>query len=154
MAIASVNPATGEVLRTFEALHDAAIDAALARSERALRVNRARGFHERGIRMRQTAEILEKRQNELGRLITTEMGKPVKAAVAEVAKCANTCRYYAEHAEGYLADEHVKTEAQEPFVRYERRGTSRPRIPRNVPFWPVFRLAAPAVIAGNVALLK
>jgi succinate-semialdehyde dehydrogenase/glutarate-semialdehyde dehydrogenase len=79
MAIASVNPATGEVLRTFEALQDAAIDAAIARSERALRVNRARGFRERGIRMKQTAELLEKRQNELGRLITMEMGKPVKA---------------------------------------------------------------------------
>lgn len=154
MAIASVNPATGEVLRTFEALQDAAIDAAIARSERALRVNRARGFHERGIRMRQTAEILEKRQNELGRLITMEMGKPVKAAVAEVAKCANTCRYYAEHAEGYLADEHVKTEAQETFIRYEPMGTILAVMPWNFPFWQVFRFAAPALMAGNVALLK
>src|SRR5216684_3173347 len=154
MAIASVNPATGEVLRTFEALHDAAIDAALARSERALRVNRARGFHERGIRMRQTAEILEKRQNELGRLITTEMGKPVKAAVAEVAKCANTCRYYAEHAEGYLADEHVTTEAEETFIRYEPMGTILAVMPWNFPFWQVFRFAAPALMAGNVAVLK
>jgi succinate-semialdehyde dehydrogenase/glutarate-semialdehyde dehydrogenase len=154
MAIASVNPATGEVLRTFEALHDAAIDAAIARSERALRVNRARGFHERGIRMRETAEILEKRQNELGRLLTMEMGKPVKAAVAEVAKCANTCRYYAEHAEGYLADEHVKTEAKETFIRYEPMGTILAVMPWNFPFWQVFRFAAPALMAGNVALLK
>ncbi len=154
MAIASVNPATGEVLRTFEALHDAAIDAAIARSERALRVNRARGFHERGIRMRKTAEILEKRQNELGRLLTMEMGKPVKAAVAEVAKCANTCRYYAEHAEGYLADEHVKTEAQETFIRYEPMGTILAVMPWNFPFWQVFRFAAPSLMAGNVALLK
>ncbi|HXA19993.1 MAG TPA: NAD-dependent succinate-semialdehyde dehydrogenase [Thermoanaerobaculia bacterium] len=154
MAIASVNPATGEVLRSFEALHDAAIDAAIARSERALRVNRARGFHERGIRMRMTAEILEKRQGELGRLITMEMGKPVKAAVAEVAKCANTCRYYAEHAEGYLADEHVKTEAQETFIRYEPMGTILAVMPWNFPFWQVFRFAAPALMAGNVALLK
>ncbi len=154
MAIASVNPATGEVLRTFEALHDAAIDAALARSERAVRVNRARSFHERGIRMRKTAEILEKRQNELGRLLTMEMGKPVKAAVAEVAKCANTCRYYADHAEGYLADEHVKTEAQETFIRYEPMGTILAVMPWNFPFWQVFRFAAPALMAGNVALLK
>ncbi len=154
MAIASVNPATGEVLRTFEALHDAAIDAAIARSERALRVNRARGFRERGIRMQKTAEILEKRQGELGRLITMEMGKPVKAAVAEVAKCASTCRYYAEHAEGYLADEHVKTEAQETFIRYEPMGTILAVMPWNFPFWQVFRFAAPALMAGNVALLK
>ena len=154
MAIASVNPATGEVIRTFEALQDAAIDAAIARSERALRVNRARGFHERGIRMRKTAEILENRQTELGRLMTTEMGKPVKAAVAEVVKCANTCRYYAEHAEGYLADEHVKTEAQETFIRYEPMGTILAVMPWNFPFWQVFRFAAPALMAGNVALLK
>jgi len=154
MAIASVNPATGEVIRTFEALQDAAIDAAIARSERALRVNRTRGFHERGIRMRKTAEILEKRQNELGRLMTMEMGKPVKAAIAEVAKCANTCRYYAEHAERYLADEHVKTEAQETLIRYEPMGTILAVMPWNFPFWQVFRFAAPALMAGNVALLK
>jgi len=154
MAIASINPATGEKLRTFEALDDAAIESALARSASALRVNRARGFHERGIRMRKTAEILENRKNDLGRLITIEMGKPVKAAVAEVAKCANACRYYAEHAEGYLADEHVKTEAQETFIRYEPMGTILAVMPWNFPFWQVFRFAAPALMAGNVALLK
>jgi len=154
MAIASINPATGEKLRTFEALDDAAIDAAIERSASALRVNRARGFHERGIRMRKTAEILESRKNDLGRLITIEMGKPVKAAVAEVAKCANACRYYAEHAEGYLADEHVKTEAQETFIRYEPLGTILAVMPWNFPFWQVFRFAAPALMAGNVALLK
>jgi succinate-semialdehyde dehydrogenase/glutarate-semialdehyde dehydrogenase len=154
MAIASINPATGEKLRTFDALDDAAIDAAIGRSVSALRVNRARGFHERGIRMRKTAEILETRKNDLGRLITIEMGKPVKAAVAEVAKCANACRYYAEHAEGYLADEHVKTEAQETFIRYEPMGTILAVMPWNFPFWQVFRFAAPALMAGNVALLK
>jgi succinate-semialdehyde dehydrogenase/glutarate-semialdehyde dehydrogenase len=154
MAIASINPATGEKLRTFEALNDASIDEALARSASALRVNRARGFHERAIRMRRTGEILEKRQDDLGRLITMEMGKPVKAAVAEVAKCANTCRYYAEHAEGYLADEHVTTDAQETFIRYEPMGTILAVMPWNFPFWQVFRFAAPALMAGNVAVLK
>ncbi|MBV8547474.1 MAG: aldehyde dehydrogenase family protein, partial [Acidobacteria bacterium] len=110
MAIASVNPATGETIRTFEALNDAAIDAALARSVSALRVNRARGFDERASRMIRAAEVLEERQKELGRLITIEMGKPIKAAVAEVVKCASNCRYYAEHAQSYLADEHVTTD--------------------------------------------
>lgn len=154
MAIASVNPATGETIRTFEALNNASIDEALARSASALRVNRARGFHERATRMRRTGEVLERRQNELGRLITIEMGKPVKAAVAEVLKCANTCRYYAEHAEGYLADEHVTTDAQETFIRYEPMGTILAVMPWNFPFWQVFRFAAPALMAGNVAVLK
>src|SRR5438874_10908638 len=154
MAIASVNPATGETVRTFEALHDAAIDAALSRSVSAFHVNRARGFHERASRMNRAAEILEERQKELGRLITTEMGKPVKAAVAEVVKCATNCRYYAEHAESYLADEHVKTDAKETFIRYEPVGTILAVMPWNFPFWQVFRFAAPALMAGNVALLK
>jgi succinate-semialdehyde dehydrogenase / glutarate-semialdehyde dehydrogenase len=154
MAIASVNPATGETIRTFEALDDAAIDAALARSASAFLVNRSRGFHERATRMRRAAEILEERQKELGRLITMEMGKPVKAAVAEVVKCATACRYYAEHAESYLADEHVKTDAQETFIRYEPMGTILAVMPWNFPFWQVFRFAAPALMAGNVAVLK
>jgi succinate-semialdehyde dehydrogenase/glutarate-semialdehyde dehydrogenase len=154
MAIASVNPATGETIRTFDALDDAAIDAALARSVTALRVNRARGFHERASRMIRAAEILEERQKELGRLITIEMGKPVKAAIAEVVKCATNCRYYAEHAQSYLADEQVKTEAKETFIRYEPMGTILAVMPWNFPFWQVFRFAAPALMAGNVAVLK
>ncbi|HEX3577612.1 MAG TPA: NAD-dependent succinate-semialdehyde dehydrogenase [Thermoanaerobaculia bacterium] len=154
MAIASVNPATGETIRTFEALDDAAIDAALVRSVSALRVNRERGFRERASRMNRAAEILEERQKELGRLITTEMGKPIKAAVAEVVKCATNCRYYAEHAESYLADERVKTDAKETFIRYEPMGTILAVMPWNFPFWQVFRFAAPALMAGNVAVLK
>jgi succinate-semialdehyde dehydrogenase/glutarate-semialdehyde dehydrogenase len=154
MAIASVNPATGETIRTFEALDDAAIDAALARSASAFAVNRSRGFHERASRMTRAAEILEERQKELGRLITTEMGKPVKAAVAEVVKCATNCRYYAEHAQSYLADEPVKTDAKETFIRYEPLGTILAVMPWNFPFWQVFRFAAPALMAGNVAVLK
>src|SRR3954451_8818806 len=154
MAIASVNPATGETIRTFEALDDVAIDAALARSASAFQVNRARGFRDRASRMIRAAKILEERQKELGRLITTEMGKPVKAAVAEVVKCATNCRYYAEHAESYLADEMVKTDAKETFIRYEPLGTILAVMPWSFPFWQVFRFAAPALMAGNVAVLK
>src|SRR5436190_3744930 len=87
-------------------------------------------------------------------MITMKMSKPYKSAVAEVAKCANACRYYAEHAEGYLADEHVKTEAKETFIRYEPMGTILAVMPWNFPFWQVFRFAAPALMAGNVAVLK
>jgi succinate-semialdehyde dehydrogenase/glutarate-semialdehyde dehydrogenase len=154
MAIASVNPATGETLRTFEALDDAAIEALLSRATSAFRVNRGRSFAERATRMRRAAEILEHQQNDLGRLITMEMGKPVKAAVAEVVKCATTCRYYAQHAAEYLADEPVKTDAQESFIRYEPLGPILAVMPWNFPFWQVFRFAAPALMAGNVALLK
>jgi succinate-semialdehyde dehydrogenase/glutarate-semialdehyde dehydrogenase len=154
MAIASINPATGETIRTFDALDDAAIEAALTRASSAFRVNRDRSFAERATRMRRTAELLEERKNDLGRLMTTEMGKPVKAAVAEVVKCATTCRYYAEHAEGYLADEKVKTDAKESFIRYEPLGPVLAVMPWNFPFWQVFRFAAPALMAGNVALLK
>jgi succinate-semialdehyde dehydrogenase/glutarate-semialdehyde dehydrogenase len=154
MAIASINPATGETIRTFDALDDAAIEAALARASSAFRVNRERSFVERATRMRRTAELLAERKNGLGRLITIEMGKPVKAAVAEVAKCATTVRYYAEHAEEYLADEHVETEAKQSFIRYEPLGPVLAVMPWNFPFWQVFRFAAPALMAGNVALLK
>ena len=154
MAIASVNPATGETVRTFDALGDAAIDTALARASSAFRVNRARSFAERAARMRRAGEILDQRQNELGRLITMEMGKPVKAAIAEVVKCAGNCRYYAEHAASYLADEPVKTDAKESFIRYEPLGPVLAVMPWNFPFWQVIRFAAPALMAGNVALLK
>ena len=104
--------------------------------------------------MCRAAEILESRQDELGRLMTTEMGKPLKAAVAEALKCANACRYYAEHAEQYLADEHVATEARQTFIRYQPMGTILAVMPWNFPFWQVFRFAAPTLMAGNVALLK
>jgi succinate-semialdehyde dehydrogenase/glutarate-semialdehyde dehydrogenase len=154
MTIESVNPATGELIRTFDALNDAAINAALECSTGAFRVNRARSFDERAARMRRAAGILERRKEELGRLMTIEMGKPVKAAIAEAVKCAGACLYYAEHAAGFLADEPVRTEAQETFIRYEPIGTVLAVMPWNFPFWQVFRFAAPALMAGNVALLK
>src|SRR5437764_3518003 len=118
MAIATVNPTSGETLRTFEPLDDAGIDAALQRATAAFRVNRARSFRERSLRMGRTAELLDGRAGALGRVITTEMGKPLKASVAEVQKCALVCRYYAEHAERFLADEPVQTDADRACLRY------------------------------------
>src|SRR5687768_6269379 len=104
MAIATVNPVTGETLKSFVALTEDEIDAAIGRAANAFRINRARPFSERATRMRQAAELLESRAAELGRLITVEMGKPITASIAEVKKCALVCRYYAEHAEAHLAD--------------------------------------------------
>src|SRR5205814_586905 len=117
-------------------------------------INRKRSFAERASRMRKAAELLEERQNDYGRLMTVEMGKPVKAAMAEVNKCALVCRYYADHAAQFLADEPVQTEAEQTFIRYEPIGPVLAIMPWNCPFWQVFRFAAPALMAGNVGLLK
>jgi len=154
MAIATVSPWTGETIRSYEALSDRQIDEKIAASARAFRVNRARSFPDRAARMRGAADHLDARRDALGRMITTEMGKPVKAAVAEVQKCASVCRYYAEHAQSHLADEPVETDAQESFIRYEPLGPILAVMPWNFPFWQVFRFAAPALMAGNVGLLK
>ena len=154
MPIATVNPATGETLRTFDALNPAQIEEKIQCAVAAFRVNRARSFDERARRMRRVAELLDERKIEYGRLLTTEMGKPVKAAIAEVQKCATVCRYYAEHAAAHLADAPVKTDAQEAFIRYEPIGAVLAVMPWNFPFWQVFRFAAPALMAGNVGLLK
>jgi len=154
MAIASINPATGELLRSFESLSDDAIEAALRHASDAFRTNRARSFAERARRMTRAAELLESRAGDYGRTITLEMGKPIAAAVAEVKKCALVCRYYAEHAEAHLADERIATNATESYVRYEPMGPVLAVMPWNFPFWQVFRFAAPALMAGNVGLLK
>jgi succinate-semialdehyde dehydrogenase/glutarate-semialdehyde dehydrogenase len=154
MTIASVNPATGETIATFEPLTASDLEQKLQRAVEAFRINRARPFAERATRMNRAAEILDARAKEFARTITLEMGKPIGAAVAEVQKCALVCRHYAEHAERYLADEHVQTGAAESYVRFEPIGPVLAVMPWNFPFWQVFRFAAPALMAGNVGLLK
>src|SRR5258708_784745 len=153
-AIATVSPLTGETLRSFQALDGDGIEAALKRATSGFRVNRARSFAERAIRMTRAADLLDSRASELGRVITTEMGKPLAAAVAEVKKCATVCRYYAAHAQGFLADQPVGTDAARSFIRYEPMGPVLAVMPWNFPFWQVFRFAAPALMAGNTGLLK
>lgn len=154
MAIATVSPSTGKTLRTFTALDAAGIETALARSVNAFRVNRGRRFRERSIRLQHAADILDKRREEFGSVITMEMGKPLAGAISEVAKCALVCRHYAEKAETYLADEQVETDGSRTFIRYEPLGPVLAVMPWNFPFWQVFRFAAPALMAGNVGLLK
>ncbi len=154
MAIASVNPATGETIATFEPLTKDDLELRLQRAVAAFAINRARSFAERAQRMTRAAEILESRAEQYARTITLEMGKPLTAAVAEVKKCANVCRHYAEHAQSYLAPEHIKTDAHESYVRFDPLGAILAVMPWNFPFWQVFRFAAPALMAGNVGLLK
>ncbi|HEX7155067.1 MAG TPA: NAD-dependent succinate-semialdehyde dehydrogenase [Thermoanaerobaculia bacterium] len=154
MSIATVNPATGETVQSFAALTETELESKLQRAAAAFRINRERSFAERAVRMNRAAELLEERASEYGRLITTEMGKPVTAAIAEVKKCATVCRYYAEHAEAHLADEHIATDARDSYVRYEPLGAVLAVMPWNFPFWQVFRFAAPALMGGNVGLLK
>jgi succinate-semialdehyde dehydrogenase/glutarate-semialdehyde dehydrogenase len=104
--------------------------------------------------MMRAAEILESNKEEFGRIMTREMGKPIKAARVEAEKCAWACRYYAENAEAFLADEMVETNATQSFIRYQPIGPVLAVMPWNFPFWQVFRFAAPALMAGNCGLLK
>jgi succinate-semialdehyde dehydrogenase/glutarate-semialdehyde dehydrogenase len=152
--IASVNPATGETLQTFQPLTDTQVDERLARAERAYRSYRRTALADRARRLTAAAEILEHERDSLGRIMTLEMGKPITAARAEAAKCATACRYYAEHGERLLADEPVDAGAGRSFVRREPIGPVLAVMPWNFPFWQVFRFAAPALMAGNVGLLK
>ncbi len=154
MAIATTNPATGEVLKSFEPLTGAQIEQKLQLASSSFRAHRRTSFAERASKMMRVAEILEKEKDECAHLMTLEMGKPLKAAVAEAVKCATGCRYYAENAEKFLADEIVETGAKRSFIRYLPLGPILAIMPWNFPFWQVFRFAAPALMAGNVGLLK
>ncbi len=154
MAIASINPATGQVLKTFEPLSDAQIEKKLQLAADTFSKFRKLSFSERARMMARAGEILEAEKEALGRLMTTEMGKTLKSAVAEAAKCAWVCRFYAENAERFLADEVVETPAKKSFIRYQPLGVVLAVMPWNFPFWQVFRFVAPGLMAGNVGLLK
>ena len=152
--IASINPATGETVRTFATATAAEIEAALARADAAWHAYRRTPLAARAGWLRAAAGILESEQDRFGRLMTLEMGKPIAAARAEAAKCALACRYYAEHGERLLADEPVDAGPGRAFIRYQPIGAVLAVMPWNFPFWQVFRFAAPALMAGNVGLLK
>ena len=154
MPIATINPATGETLRTFDPLTDAELDDRIAHAARTFRTYRRTRLAERAAWLLRAAEILEAEQSALGRLMTTEMGKLVKAGGEEAVKCAWGCRFYAEQAPRMLADTPAQSTATTSFVRYQPLGPILAVMPWNFPFWQVFRLAAPALMAGNVVLLK
>ncbi|HUF35878.1 MAG TPA: NAD-dependent succinate-semialdehyde dehydrogenase [Gemmatimonadales bacterium] len=154
MSIQTINPTTGQTLRTFQPLSEAELDGRLECAAEAYRRNRRTPFAERARMMVRAAEILETEKDRFGALMVTEMGKPIQAARDEAAKSAWGCRYYAEHAERFLADEVVETTAARSWVRYQPVGPVLAVMPWNFPFWQVFRFAAPALMAGNVGLLK
>lgn len=154
MAIASINPATGERLRSFSALTREEVEVKLARAATAFEEWKNSGFAQRAAVLTRAAEILESEKRRLGALMTREMGKTFASAVAEAEKCALGCRYYAEHGESQLADEIIATSASRSFLKYQPLGVILAVMPWNFPFWQVFRFAAPALMAGNAALLK
>ena len=154
MAIASVNPTTGEVLKTFEPLSESAIEQKLQRATTAFPDYQRLAFAERARMMNKAAQILESEKDCIGRLMTLEMGKLFRSAIEEVHKCAWACRYYLEQAERFLADEVVETTATRSYVRYQPMGVILAIMPWNFPFWQVFRFLAPNLMAGNVGLLK
>ena len=154
MTIATTNPATGEVLRAFDAISEDVLDQKLALAASTFVQYRKVALDERARMMLRAAELLESEKEPLGRLMTLEMGKPIRAAIEEAAKCAWACRYYAENAPALLADEEIATSASSSYIKYQPLGPVLAIMPWNFPFWQVFRFIAPALMAGNVGLLK
>lgn len=160
MPIATVNPANGETLKTYDALSAEEIEHRLATAEAAFHTHRTTSFAERAQLLHRAADLLEGDAQDIARVMTTEMGKPVKQARAEATKCAKAMRWYADHAEKLLADEEGDTaDAQDSgasrvLVRYRPLGPVLAVMPWNFPLWQVIRFAAPALMAGNVGLLK
>jgi succinate-semialdehyde dehydrogenase/glutarate-semialdehyde dehydrogenase len=154
MAIASTNPATGETIKHFEPQTEADIEHGLELAARTVEQYRRTSFHERAGKLRGAAEILEAERDSVARIITAEMGKLLRDSVAEIEKCARCCRFYAENGESFLREQIVSSDAKLSAIRYQPLGIVIAIMPWNFPFWQVFRFAVPALMAGNVALLK
>jgi succinate-semialdehyde dehydrogenase/glutarate-semialdehyde dehydrogenase len=154
MAIETINPATGETLKTFSSHTKEEVDEKLNKAVDAYSRHRLSSFDSRARCMRNAGDILIDRKEELGRLMTLEMGKPVKAAIAEAEKCASACFYYADGAERMLAPRDVRTSGGTGAVYFQPIGAVLAVMPWNFPFWQVFRFVAPSLMAGNVGLLK
>ena len=154
MAIATINPATGETIKTFTPLTTAEIKLKLALADSTYQKYRQTSFTQRSQWLNNAAAILERDADKFGKIMTLEMGKPLQSAIAEVKKCAWVCRFYAEKAPEFLADKAIATDATSSYVSYQPLGIILAVMPWNFPFWQVFRFAAPALMAGNVGLLK
>jgi succinate-semialdehyde dehydrogenase / glutarate-semialdehyde dehydrogenase len=153
-AIASINPALQQTVRTFEPLDAAALESKLALASETFARYRTTTFDQRGAWLWRSAEIIQSEKRRFAELAVVEMGKPIRQAVAEMEKCASVCRYYADRGASMLAEEIVDSDAAQSYVRYEPLGPVLAVMPWNFPYWQVFRFAAPALMAGNVGLLK
>jgi succinate-semialdehyde dehydrogenase / glutarate-semialdehyde dehydrogenase len=157
VAIATVNPATGETVKTFDEMSEETVEHCLGAAVEGYAGYRLTGFGQRAEWMHRAADILDEENDQVATMMTTEMGKTLAAARQEVTKCATACRYYAEHAERFLADEPADAEAvgaARAYVRYQPLGPVLAIMPWNFPLWQAMRFAAPALMAGNVGLLK
>jgi len=157
VAIATINPATGQTVKTFDEMSEADVERCLAAAAAAHASYRLTSFADRAAWMRRAADILDDERDQVGAMMTTEMGKTLTAAKAEVAKCATACRYYADHAAEFLADEPADAKAvgaENAYVSYQPLGAVLAIMPWNFPLWQAMRFAAPALMAGNVGLLK
>ena len=154
MGIESINPATGEPIKTYDEMTPAQAAAAVEQAHRTWLTWRGTTFTERAALMKKTGEILRQRKSELARLMAAEMGKPLKQGIAEAEKCALGCDYYADHAERHLAPEVIATDASKSYVAFEPLGVVLAVMPWNFPLWQVYRFAAPALMAGNAGVLK
>jgi succinate-semialdehyde dehydrogenase/glutarate-semialdehyde dehydrogenase len=154
MSIQSINPATGEVIETFELYNQAQINEALDQAYNAQKSWRKQSMTRRSELLHRVAQHLRGHKADLAQIATLEMGKPITEAEAEIEKCAWNCDYYADNAEKFLSDEHIKSSASESYVSFQPLGVVLALMPWNYPFWQVFRFAAPALMAGNTAVLK
>src|SRR5213595_1360412 len=154
MPIASINPATGKKLKEFSPFGDAEIERRLSRAEKAFSKYRRTTFIERSELLHAATELLFQEKEKFAEIITMEMGKLFRDSVAEIEKCARGCRFYAENGARFLEEEPAQTDAAESYVEYQPLGPVLAVMPWNFPFWQVFRFAAPALMAGNVGLLK
>jgi succinate-semialdehyde dehydrogenase/glutarate-semialdehyde dehydrogenase len=157
MAIATINPATGETLQTFEPLSDDAVDERIARAAAAFEGYRLTSPRQRAGWLRAAADVLDADAKSVAELMTTEMGKTLASAQAEVGKCAKALRYYAEHGEDMLQPKPADAQAvgaTEAYVVHQPLGVVLAVMPWNFPLWQAMRFAAPALMAGNVGLLK
>ena len=154
MLIQTINPTTGKVLKSYPELNRDELFKAIEKSDEAFQNWKDTDFNSRSKLMKNAAQILRDEKEHYGKILTLEMGKTITQAIAEVEKCAWVCEYYADNAEKILDDEIVKTDASESFVRFDPIGVVLAVMPWNFPFWQVFRFAAPALMAGNVCLLK
>src|SRR5438876_11238009 len=154
MPIASINPTTGEKLKEFSPFDDAEIEKRLSRAESAFRKYRRTTFTYRSELLHAVSELLFQEKKRFAKIITLEMGKLLRDSVAEIEKCARGCQFYAENGERFLEDEVAQTDAAKSYVEFQPLGPVLAIMPWNFPFWQVFRFAAPALMSGNVAILK